>query len=255
MKGYLERDSPLKMEKYMRYTYDSYSIDTNLIGVNRRYDTTTRVEEVGVSAVKEPNFVCVTDNLTEKQVAVLRSPKELYEWIGQLEHGEAIKSEHEESIRNEQVAPGLRDILNTFSSDVPVKVIRKKEKAWDPFDERETDIHISEAPKHHKLEIGPEDPIKAAVDPAHYKTYFILDEDTCLQWIDTQSRIQRFRNPELFKAAIELQIRKYLDRNGSKDVELQELSKALWYLKYLVAYIKNGDQPVRVEDVEKILSK
>ena len=62
----------------------------------------------------------------------------------------------------------------------------------------------------------------------------------------------RVLRPKNFKAAVELQIRKYLDRLGGKDAELQELEKALWYTKFLVAYVKNKG-PIRVKDIETIL--
>ena len=84
----------------------------------------------------------------------------------------------------------------------------------------------------------------------HYQNY--IEE---LQWIDAMSRIPSLRAPERFKAAVELQIRKYLDRNGRKDEELQELLKGLWYMKYLCAYIKNGNQPIKGCDVDAILSE
>jgi len=93
-------------------------------------------------------------------------------------------------------------------------------------------------------------PQKDAINPPHYQSY--IDE---YQWIEAMCRMQRFRDPERFKAAIELQIRKYLDRNGGKDSELQELEKALWYLKFLVAYIKNQNRPVFVSDIEAILKQ
>ena len=89
---------------------------------------------------------------------------------------------------------------------------------------------------------------KDAINPSHYQSY--IDE---FQWIEAMCRMQRFRDPEKFKAAIELQIRKYLDRNGGKDSELQEFEKALWYLKFLIAYIKNGNRPIWVSDIEFLL--
>jgi hypothetical protein len=91
---------------------------------------------------------------------------------------------------------------------------------------------------------------KDAINPPHYKSF--LDQ---YQWIETMCRLQRFKdNPEQFEAAIELQVRKYLDRCGRKDARLQELEKALWYLKFLVAYVKGGSQPIHVSEVEDILS-
>lgn len=85
------------------------------------------------------------------------------------------------------------------------------------------------------------------IDPKHYKGY--VEE---LQWLDTMSRIPTLRDPIKFEAAVELQIRKYLDRNGQKDESLQELQKALWYLKYLIAYKKAG-RPITVGEVDSIL--
>jgi len=91
--------------------------------------------------------------------------------------------------------------------------------------------------------------MKKNIDPTHYQGY--VEE---LQWLDTMSRIPTLRKPENFKAALELQIRKYLDRNGQKDAELQELRKAEWYLRYLIAYTFIGG-PIKVEDVERILKE
>ena len=90
--------------------------------------------------------------------------------------------------------------------------------------------------------------VKTAVNPKHHKNF--IDE---LQWIDAISRMPRYRDPVAFKAAVELQVRKYLDRNGRKDNELQEYMKAKWYLDYLCAYIKNGETPILGVDVKKIL--
>jgi hypothetical protein len=94
------------------------------------------------------------------------------------------------------------------------------------------------------------DKIAAAVNPSHHKNY--IDD---LQWLDAMCRIPRYRtNPEAVKGAIELQIRKYLDRNGRKDNELQEMLKCLWYMKYMCAYIKNECNPIRGDEVDAILA-
>ena len=104
------------------------------------------------------------------------------------------------------------------------RIGQERAHVWQPFDPKETEI-VMKSSTHND-----------AINPKHYSTYM-----EGYQWIDTMSRIQRFKDPEVFKGAVELQVRKYLDRNGHKDEELQELQKALWYLKYLVAFIKNGD--------------
>ena len=86
-----------------------------------------------------------------------------------------------------------------------------------------------------------------AINPSHYKNY-------CgnLQWIEAMSLLPTFSDPRVFEGALELQVRKYLDRNGQKDASLQELEKALWYLKALVAYKKSGK--LVVKDIDKTLS-
>jgi len=97
------------------------------------------------------------------------------------------------------------------------------------------------------------------IDPPHYQAYLEVKHisfTTELQWLETMCRIERFRNnPEHFIAALELQVRKYLDRRGKKDDDLQELQKGLWYYKFMVAYIKNGNEPIYVRDVDSILSR
>ena len=91
---------------------------------------------------------------------------------------------------------------------------------------------------------------KDAINPSHYQSY-VMD----LQWLETMQYLPSFRDPACFKAAVELQVRKYLDRLGGKDAEQQELGKALWYLKFLLAYTKNDNQPIRIKDIEKILNE
>jgi len=105
------------------------------------------------------------------------------------------------------------------------------------------------------------------IDPPHYQNFLEiaapdLDEEfervifVQFQWLETMCRIERYRNnPDAFIAALELQVRKYLDRNGKKDDDLQELQKGLWYYKFMVAFIKNGKRPILVKDVEAILAR
>ena len=95
---------------------------------------------------------------------------------------------------------------------------------------------------------------KDHINPRHYQECFSIPELVGFQWIEHIQYHHRFRDPEKFKTALELQARKYLDRLGGKDEDSQEIMKAVWYLKYLAAYIRNGNKPIRVEDVDKILS-
>jgi len=90
---------------------------------------------------------------------------------------------------------------------------------------------------------------KKAIDPDHYQDY-----SEGRQWIETMATIPRFRDPEVFKGALELQVRKYMDRCGQKDEEAQEMLKGLWYQKALVAYVISGNGMLIVAQVESILS-
>jgi hypothetical protein len=90
------------------------------------------------------------------------------------------------------------------------------------------------------------------VNPAHYQGYLRTEND-CLQWLETMQYLSRYKDPKVFKGAVELQARKYLDRLGGKDEESQEIMKAVWYLRFLAAYVKNGG-PIRVADIDSILS-
>lgn len=92
--------------------------------------------------------------------------------------------------------------------------------------------------------------IDKAVTPKHYKSYI-----DCYEWIDAMARIPSLRAPEKFKAGVEMQIRKYLDRNGSKDSEVQELRKALFYMMYLVMFVENDEKPILAKDVHQRLAK
>jgi len=97
-------------------------------------------------------------------------------------------------------------------------------------------------------------PKKDAINPKHYQGYVSTPEVT-LQWLETMQYLPHFRDPTCFLAAVELQVRKYLDRSGGKDEEIQETEKALWYLKFMTAYMVNGYKPIRVADIEKILGR
>jgi hypothetical protein len=95
--------------------------------------------------------------------------------------------------------------------------------------------------------------VSSPINPSHYQAY-VADEVIELQWLETMCRMQRYReHPERFIGAVELQIRKYMDRCGGKDEETQEMLKALWYMKFLCAYMLNGCKPVLVKNIDTIL--
>lgn len=87
------------------------------------------------------------------------------------------------------------------------------------------------------------------VDAPHYKNYM-----GDLQWIDTMSRLSAFEDPKVFRGALELTARGYIDRMGKKDRAEQDILKAVWYLRYMAAYIANGDKPILIENIDSILA-
>ncbi len=77
--------------------------------------------------------------------------------------------------------------------------------------------------------------IQKAVDPDHYKGYV-----EHYQWLEVMSKLPTFKDTDVFCGALELQVRKYLDRRGQKDHGLQELKKARFYLECWIQYLEKG---------------
>lgn len=92
-------------------------------------------------------------------------------------------------------------------------------------------------------------PSKDVINPNYYQGY-IQD----LQWLEAMQYLPSMRPPGCFAAAVELQVRKYLDRLGGKNASSEELQKSIWYLKFLTAYVKNDSKPIRVKDIDTILA-
>lgn len=86
----------------------------------------------------------------------------------------------------------------------------------------------------------------SATAPDHYKAFHGDSE----QWLDTMKNT-RFKDPRRMVAALELQVRKYLDREGGKDSTVQELTKAAKYLVYWILYLKTNGKST-FQDVHKI---
>lgn len=91
------------------------------------------------------------------------------------------------------------------------------------------------------------------INPDHYRHFM-----GSFQWIETICRLERFkgmRHPMM--AALEFTVRGYLDRAGRKgtETEVEDLSKALWYLKFMVAFAKSNYEPILVSQVENILAE
>lgn len=153
---------------------------------------------------------------------------------------------------------GIQDVTHPFWVEVydnttrRVVTIIKNNEALEEWQHSQERAHAWKSPKREaQIETVKADGLMktaSAVKPNHYKNF--IDE---YQWLDVMSRIHRYENPEVFKGAVELQVRKYLDRNGKKDAELQELMKGLFYYIYLVMYIKNGEKPILAKDIHKIM--
>jgi hypothetical protein len=97
--------------------------------------------------------------------------------------------------------------------------------------------------------------VKENVDPPHYQAYFGGNGVEELQWLEAKQYQNHWQNPEIFIPAVILQADKYLSRLGKKDASVQEIMKAIWYLKFVAAYIANNNKPIRIKDIDNILSK
>ena len=86
------------------------------------------------------------------------------------------------------------------------------------------------------LDEGRLDSITQAVKANHYSNY--IDD---MEWIEAISKIPFYRsNPERFKGALQLMVRKYLDRLGQRDSNLQEMMKARRWLDFAISFEKHG---------------
>lgn len=214
----------------MRYTYTYY-------GHGNRIDITTRFEEVesyfknawGDIPWSVGTCVEVWDSAQAFVTTTLHNQDGLEMWRENLERATAWKSKAWNPLEdNEGFDTATVDATKTLNEKELEKEMVRKVNA---------------------LTLGQlSGKKKDAINPSHYKDY--IDD---MQWLDAMSKIPTLRKPERFKAALELQIRKYLDRNGSKDATIQELKKARFYLQYLISYIENDEKPIFAADVHKLL--
>jgi hypothetical protein len=144
----------------------------------------------------------------------------------------------------------------------PFVLYRNDEQGWDfrmdaltqwKYPHIDSADDLAEARKEDEREPPPCNLNQKIIEAVHAKHHKCYIEN--MQWVDAMCRIPRYRNsPEEFVGAIELQVRKYLDRIGRKDDDLQEYLKARWYLNYLCAYVAAGCVPIMAEDADKILA-
>jgi len=234
--------------KYMiNYTYKILNKDHQFVAFIRECELDSMI-----SNFKDGYFIkAETNNMPLQGISFIRNIDELDAWYAQIDRRHWKKERtisflydlqivYKATI-NEYLTENIRDVTEyNLNNDHLTAVIRESNG-------NEIVFHDEEALDNYLMNYRKPQEVNNAVDPKHYKGY--VDE---LQWLDTMSRIPTLRDPAKFEAAVELQIRKYLDRNGQKDDSLQELQKALWYLKYLIAYKKAG-RPIKVGEVESIL--
>lgn len=257
----------------MDYTFDSYHNN----GV--RFDSTTRIEDIQADFSKG-DYVKILDNRKspgEDAVISINSEDSLLDWNMSKAFSAQWKPQRQDGCGEVKSKEPWNPLEETDGFHVK-SPSQKLEAILDPaynarIGEKPSGISwykdgklmmqvaaegsIQDTSKNPCLEVPfPEGYLspKDAINPSHYQAY-IETENEVLQWLETMQYLPRFRNPESFKAAVELQGRKYFDRNGGKDAELQELQKGLWYFKFLVAYIKNGDKTIRVKDIDTILNR
>jgi len=232
----------------LEYIYDTYARHS-FDAAPRRVDTTTNYDEAllradALQAKGEYAFTMVTDGLNTSHNWVLDTEDSWEGWRTSLERAHSWKAKVETAI---PVSGFVDDVIDKafdlhtqhYQNELELKCVPPHPENDNKHDPR------SSSNQHQKI-FG-----MTPIDPPHYQGF--VDD---YQWLETMCRIPRYRNdPDSFIAAIELQVRKYLDRNGKKDNSLQELEKGLWYYKFMVAYIKNGKTPIFVKDVNDILER
>ncbi len=199
----------------MLYTYTVYkTIDPGRQII--RCDIFTREEELKFGHVVKPYHVTIFDNMLNKEISVLNTREDLSKWL--------------EFVEDKRVAA-------------------ERVQAWKPkMDQKLATGGVEKVAAAGRIDTVTTIINSTAVKPTHYENF--IDE---YQWIDAMSRIPRFKDPKVFIAAVELQVRKYLDRNGRKDEELQELKKGLFYYMYMVKYIQNNNTPILAKDIHAIM--
>jgi len=243
----------------MKYTYDT-CIDSpiplgvaSMVRKKERVATTTDLNELTENNVHDGKFVVVTDNETGREVATLCNVEDLDDWRLGQERAWAWKPEKRERITESKPEDfkvrgvplsALRGIHVNVNEDEEAEVdvatyLKIPQETRLPY-EKLKKLFIKNLREQGRLP-------KDAVNPDHYQGY--VDQ---LQWMETLEKIYHDRFEE-FNVALEVQIRKYLDRLGKKDDKAQELQKALWYLKLLTARVKTG-RNVMIDEIEDILS-
>ena len=206
----------------MKYTYDFYD------KMGNRYSTGLSLPFIFPD---KTSYIEVTNNLNNKKANVISSQDDIDAWLETIQReftwSDAEKKKewdiHEGTVREGQPTSMEKPAVGYTMVGATAGYSKVQTVS-------------NELPKDH-------------INPSHYQGY-IQD----MQWLEAMQYLPHFRNPKHFEAAVELQIRKYLDRSGGKDCEIQENKKCLWYMKFLVAYMVAG-KPIRVKDIPSILGE
>ena len=193
-----------------------YTYDTmkeHYDSIDRRTKTTTNINELSLDDVTDMHYVMVTNNEINGVVAKLMNKEDLADF--EL----SIQTAGE---RNFAWKPGKKEIC----------AVAEEDKSNGLHDDNPSLTQV-----------------KKAVDPNHYQGF--IDE---FQWIEVMQKIYDGRGQsEHFNVALEVfGTRRYLDRLGKKDNDVQELKKADWYLRLRTAREIVGGY-VAVKDVEFVL--
>lgn len=229
----------------MRYVYTLFTQSSPQAEAIRR-DIHTREEVIVPADVTKPNFIQIHDAQIQRDIGFIRSEDEWDEWLETLARASTWKTKGESPmVRLELPLAANNQLQNQAASHGAAT-----QQAIFALSDNDLGIVLKELQEDTSSVVVDGSQKKDHINPSHYQAYIME-----LQWLEAMQYLPRFRNPECFLAAVELQIRKYLDRCGSKDAEPQELSKSLWYHQFMVAYIKNGYSPIRIKDIPELLKR
>ena len=229
----------------MHYTYDIH----NSIS---RIETTTDFFDIKLKDISNGNYINVFDNTLKdsdgkfKLIKTLRTTEDLEAW------GEMVNLDPFIERSKLWTRPSKEDnVYSYIFRDTDHKNLHSV-KDWTEIEDRDVTYGnyvlilnkeggiVRSLNSKDDLEdwaITQERKIWTSVNPSHYKKY--IGE---LQWIDAMCVLPTMKDPKVFAGALELQIRKYLDRRGQKDDDVQELKKAQFYLEYMIQYLE-GRKP------------
>lgn len=184
------------------------------------------------------HYVVVENQITKKVAAILKNEDDWDGWWERIQREEVwITRPFSEIIPDPKPFVKPSEKTKSLSALLEEAIERGKEK---PMLDRKQLTIIKKDP----MSI----PKKDQINPTHYK-----DIVPGMQYMEMmQHMLSKFDGVE---AHLMGQIYKYLMRCGGKDATLQELEKVKWYTDFLVAYHKNGCQPIKVEDIQRLLSK